>query len=530
MHVNFERDNLAQLYNSEGKRYVILVVITVISSLLVYLPFIAEDDMQFVYRYWDGPNYALLAKDLYHIAPNHPLNAYTTPEYFAAHLPIYPLSIKLLSFIGFFNAMLVTTILYTALATIIFYKLLRETQVVSSPLWSAVLSLFIPARYLIYHSVGATEAPFIFFSLWSLLHFHRGNYLLSFAIAGIAGITRITGILFGLVYFLALITMRKWKTVLYLPIIGIPLLALFAYYHFHFGDFFAYFNTNYSDSNKLIHLNPVLIFKLYAENGNTHSAELYLILYAIYGLGTALLWQKNKVLFFFCVVHFTFSLFIFHQDVSRYLIPLAPLALVVAYDSILSKPAAKIMFVPLVFLAYIYSWGLIPKNVVDVTSYNKLKHYLANHKKTEALIVEPHNLSVVSCSFNYCESSLRNRKSGEYLTLTRGINILIHQSNHRLSLAETLDPCASNDVFLKTERLKQRIDKRAEGSSVYIVVHDTAICEQKRGLLNAWLAELPTPQLKTINFREGYIAHIEANDYIIETRSASQKRLTYSPK
>lgn len=365
------------VYLSSRSGYFILALLTVITSLIFYLPFLLDGKMNIVYGYWDGPNYAFLAKSLYNVAPDHPLSPYTKPEYFAAHLPLYPLSIRLFAFMGHNNAMLFCSVLYTVLATLTLFQLLRETRVVKSPFWSALISLFLPARYLIYHNVGATEAPFIFFTCASMLAYLRGHYALAFALGGLSGITRITGILIGGAYFFALLWERKWKYIPLLGLVGLPLLLTFTYYHFHYGNFFAYFGVNLSESNSLIKARPFSLFRVYSHNGDSHSAEFYLAMYAVYGAGVAALWHKQKVFFFYAAVTYIFSIFIFHQDLARYFIPIAPFALVVAYDDILSKPAVMLAAVPFAALCYIYAWGMLPHNViVDWVNKDLLKYLL----------------------------------------------------------------------------------------------------------------------------------------------------------
>ena len=357
--------------------YLLITIVVFICSLVFYLPFLVDGTMDVIYRYWDGPNYVYLAKALYAIPKDHPLSPYTTPEYFAAHLPLYPLTIRLFSFMGYNNAMLFSTFLYTVLATVTLYQLLKENRWVQSPMWSAVISLFIPARYLIYHNVGATEAPFVFFTLASILSYLRGNYLLAFVLGGLSGITRITGVLIGVAYFFTLIIEKKWKYIPLLAIVGIPLFATFTFYYFHYGDFFAYFGVNLSSSNSLIHLKPFDIFLLYSKTGNTHSAEFYLMMYAIYGIGVCLLWQKNKLIFLYSAVSYIFCLFIFHQDLARYLIPLAPFALIIGYDRILSQLPARVACIALIPLCYYYAWKILPHNLVVEWVYKNLIRILA---------------------------------------------------------------------------------------------------------------------------------------------------------
>ncbi|WP_075186580.1 hypothetical protein [Teredinibacter haidensis] len=354
--------------------YLLLAILALLSCAIFYLPFWLNGNIDTVFRYWDGPNYAYLAKALYSVPVDHPLSPYTKPEYFAAHLPLYPVSIWLLTFLGpgYNVAMLLSTMLFTVAATLVFFRLLVETRLVRSPLWSAFLSLFIPARYLIYHSVGATEAPFIFLTLSSLLCYIRGQYLWAFLLGGLSGITRITGVLIGAAYFIDSLIEKKWDRFWLLSLVGLPLFLVFAFYFFHYNDFFAYFGVNLSVKNSLIHSTPFKLFSIYSDRGEVQSAELYLAMYALYGAGICMLWNRSRILFLYGIVSYGFSIFIFHQDLSRYLIPLAPVALVIGYDSILSNRVVKLAAIPFICLCYIYAWGSVQHNLIVDWVYKDL--------------------------------------------------------------------------------------------------------------------------------------------------------------
>lgn len=348
-----------QKYNTPPVHMGLLAGVAVLSSLLLYLPFLFKD-ASVLTRFWDGPNYMYVAKTLYQIPLDHPFAPYkTTPAYFACHLPFYPLMIRLFSFLSYPISMLFTTVLFSVLATLSFYQLLKETNAVANPLWSALISLFLPARWLIYHSVGATEAPFLFLVCYSMLLYLRQRYTWAFVVAGLAGITRITGILLGVVYLIHFILQRRWSRIPLLALVGLPLLVTFSFYHFQYGDFWAYFSWN----NKLIHSRPLDVFIHYANSGNTHSAEFYLGLYLLYGLGVLLLW-RFPLFFSYGLVFYSFNLFIFHEDLSRYMLPLAPFALIIGYDSVLHTRQFQIASLGLVILAYIYAWGVLPHNLM----------------------------------------------------------------------------------------------------------------------------------------------------------------------
>lgn len=350
---------------------IFLAIAAVASCLAVYAPFWAGD-ASILTRYWDGPNYLYVAKTLYDIPADHPLESYRNgPAYFACHLPVYPLAIRLLSFIGYPAGMLAATVIFCVLATLAFYQLLIETKAVAHPLWSALVSLFLPARWLIYHSVGATEAPFLLFVFLSMLAYLRGHYAAAFLLAGVSGITRITGLLLGLVYLILLLREKKWDKLPLLALVVLPVLALFAFYHQQFGDFFAYFSEN----ARLLRWRPADLYFAILGIGNAQSAELHLALYAVYGVGVLLLWRL-PLFFAYSAVFYVFNLFLFHEDISRMMIPIAPFALIVAYDPIIRTRAFAVAAIGLVALSYIYVWGILPHNVATEETWRKLLEVL----------------------------------------------------------------------------------------------------------------------------------------------------------
>ncbi|PKL75529.1 MAG: hypothetical protein CVV27_14865, partial [Candidatus Melainabacteria bacterium HGW-Melainabacteria-1] len=307
------------------------------------------------------------------IPVNHPFTPYgTTPAYFACHLPLYPLLIRLFAVgIGYLGAMLTVTLLCSGLATVLFYQLLRETGAVRFPFWTAVLSLFLPIRWMIYHSVGATEPLFLVLVFASMLSFLRGRYALAFALCGLSSVTRIVGVLFGLAYLCVLIHQRRWKLIPWLAIIPIPLLLTFSFYAWRFGDFWAYFSWN----SKLLNPVPLQILMSYAGNNYPQHTELYLLMYLLYGMGTLLLWRW-PLFFWYSLVFYVFNFFIFHEDLSRYYIPIAPFALLVAFDSQLSRRSFQILFPLLVCGVYLYSWPLTQANILMEPTWKVLLEHL----------------------------------------------------------------------------------------------------------------------------------------------------------
>jgi len=349
----------------------LIVFFTLLTSFLIYLNI---SDKSIIAKYWDGPNYIEVAKTLYNIPQNHPFTPYgTTPAYFACHLPMYPLFIRLFAFMSYPVSMIFVTLLFSVLATISFYYLLIEYKCVQSPLFSALISTFLPIRWLIYHSVGSTEPMFLFFVFSSLLAYRKNKIVLAMILASLSSVTRIVGILLIAVYFIEFIRTKRYKQLPLIAIIGIPLFLTFLFYQYQFGDFFAYFSWN----SKLINPHILSIYNTYASNGDlSHSAELYFAFYVIYGLGVLLLW-RYPTLFIYSLIFYIFNLFVFHEDLSRYFLTITHFTFIVAYDKILNTPQFKIISIFVFYLALVYATYRIPTNLVVEPVYQNLMNQLS---------------------------------------------------------------------------------------------------------------------------------------------------------
>ena len=348
-----------------------------LSSAIVYFPF--RHDFSALYRYWDGPLYIYLAKTVYQIPAGHPFVAYGLPQiYFASHLPLYPLLIRLFTIFTFGDypaAMLLVTLVSSIVAAVLFFRLLETQRLVVSPLWTSMLFCFFPPRWLIYHSVGATEPLFLCFVFAAFLAYYRQRlFILILAIVG-ASLTRIVGVLLIPAFFFAYLHRKELQKAFMIPLAGLGLIALFCFYYLRFGDFFAYFRWN-GGQHPIFQLNAFKIFRLYSLNSNFHSTELYWWTYILYALGTLALWKK-KELFIFSLLFFLFNVCIFHLDLSRYMLPLAPFALLVAFDPVLHLRSARWILPLVLYLDYLYVWGYIPFNTVSVESFQQLLNVVA---------------------------------------------------------------------------------------------------------------------------------------------------------
>jgi hypothetical protein len=350
-------------------RMIALAVLNIAATLAVYIPFVGKMDV--IYRYLDGPLYMYVAKMLYTMPAA--ANPFNLPEYyFACHLALYPLTIRALSFVGYDRAMILSVIIASTLATVVFYQLLKEFKYSVNPFWASVVFIFFPSRWLLYHSVGASEPLFILFILGSIYCYKKDRYAIAFALAGLATVTKIFGILMFASYLVLILYEKKYKLLPLLAIIPAFLAANFLVYQFTYGDFLAYFKWNGGFMKAV----PFMNFFDPASKGNTNNAELFMGFYIIYIVGALRLWKKPE-LASFSLVYLAFTAFVNHPDVSRYLLPAAPFALIVAFDDIISRKEFKIVFPLIVIFGYFYCWGIIPTNLLGADTYNNLMALLA---------------------------------------------------------------------------------------------------------------------------------------------------------
>ena len=165
-------------------------------------------------------------------------------SYFYVHLPFYPLLIRALSFLGYQHALLVVPVACTVVATLIFYRLLRDVWKVPSAGWLTLVFLFLPPRWLLYRSVGSTEATYIMLVLASIYLFERDRTAAASAVAGLAALTRISGVMLGPAYLVLLLQRKRWREIPALSLVGLPLALYFGFCWTKTGDFFAYFTPH----------------------------------------------------------------------------------------------------------------------------------------------------------------------------------------------------------------------------------------------------------------------------------------------
>ena len=373
---------MIKLYN-KFLTQLIIVGIVIVSSLLVWLPFllkssnwfglaIPSSNFQYVLRHFDGPLYVVAAKTLYdpEAIVNLGLENMLPPIYFAAHLPLYPLLIRLVTPVfGYLKSMLFVNILFSCLLALLFYECVKRFNLTKHPLLLTTIFLFLP-RFLVVRSVGAPESLFMFFILGSLFAFEKENYLLAGLFGGLASATKTPGILLFATYILVLIErfIRKRRInggVGLLLFIPSGLLAVFFLYFQRYGDFFAYFKSG--DNIHLVAPYAVFNFqKIWVGTAWLEDIVFYFFLYVL----TALFLKESRYrsFFYFSVVFTLAVLFVQHRDIARYSLPLWMMFCITFERFLTSKKFiyASIILLPAI---YMYAWNFMLFNIMPISNW-----------------------------------------------------------------------------------------------------------------------------------------------------------------
>lgn len=334
-----------------------LALASVGGSFLVYWPFLR--DMAPVYRFWDGPNFLAVARTLYRIRPDNPLLAYVhEPRFFAAYMPFYPMLVRAFAAFGYERALLLVSVLASTVAVLLFYRLARDVWKLPSPEFLSLVFLFVPPRWLLYRSVGATEAVYMMCTLAAVFFFERARVGRASVAGTLAVLTRISGLMIAPAFGVVLLTRRRWRSIPWLFLIPAGLLGYFAFCAARFGDFFAYFTPH---GEKLARFVPFGFLPVLFSKGLYHQVEFHILLALVYAVGTFRL-RPFPTIFWYCVFELALHLCLSTEDWSRYFLSMAPFALVVGFRDVFDTRAFRWMLAPYAALSIYYAWNVIPLN------------------------------------------------------------------------------------------------------------------------------------------------------------------------
>ena len=377
------------------KHFGIILALSLIPTFLIWLPFflrvgsfwhvrIPQTGLAAVVSNYDGPLYLIAAKTLYNkelIKTNFQFPLAT--EYYPAHFPLFPLLIRTFALItNFPYAMIFVTLGSSVVATYFFHLLISKYVSKKDALFLTFLFSIFPARWLIVRSVGSPDPLFVGAIIASLYYLKEKKYWAAGIWGAVAQLTKSPGILLFVSYFVffllplfrnklsltkaRIIETFNFKKTYPLLLIPLSLLAVFTFYWFVQGDFWAYFH-----SGDNIHLSfpPFQVFDYTAPWVGTFWLEEIIFIFLIGALGVIKLFNKNEMeLASFTGVFFLLTLFVAHRDLLRYFLPVVPF-LFVAFSDILVKKEFRIAFYIIIIPIYLFSLAFISQNVMPISNW-----------------------------------------------------------------------------------------------------------------------------------------------------------------
>ena len=154
--------------------------------------------------------------------------------------------------------------------------------------------------------------------------------------------------------------------ILQLSLIPAGLILVFLFYQYRYHDFFAYFHTNANVPMPY----PFAAFNFQQKWVGSAWLEDIVLYFFIYLTAVFFLWNsKYRSFFYFSAVFFSASIFIQHRDISRYMIPLWPLACI-AFEKFFTSKKFMIIFLILLPAIYMYAWNFIIYNIMPIGDWS----------------------------------------------------------------------------------------------------------------------------------------------------------------
>ncbi|MDO8497960.1 MAG: glycosyltransferase family 39 protein [bacterium] len=359
------------------------ILLTLFSTFILWLPFLLKlknifgievenVDFSYIYRHFDGLLYIIVAKSWYYpfVIQNLGIELPIGPEYFAAHLPLYPFLISIsASVIGYLKGMIVVTLLSSMALSLVFFYVIRYFNLTKHPVLLTAVFMMFP-RLLIVRSVGAPEALFLFLILLSLYFFEKKEYLFAGLFGGLSVMTKTPGVLLFAAYISVAVeqylrTRKVEKGIVWTLLIPLGLICVFIIQSLGYGDFFAYFK-----SGDNIHLAfPFSVFNFQKIWIGTAWLEDIVFTFFLYGLAVVYLWKsKHRSFFYFTVIFFVATICIQHRDISRYSLPMWAMACI-AFDQFFTSKKFWIIFLILVPGIFLFAWNFLLYNVMPISNW-----------------------------------------------------------------------------------------------------------------------------------------------------------------
>jgi hypothetical protein len=324
--------------------------------------------LQLLYQSWDGPAIVVVARSFYDHGLITKANTVGLPDaYFANFLPLYPVFIKLFSFMGYWRSSLFTTQVFTLLFIVAMYKLFKMVYPMVKLNWIAIPLIFFPARWFAITHIGSSEPLFLLLIVLFLIFLIKKKYFYSAIFLSLAQITRHAAIWFfvGLGAYLLFMWITKKITLVkslktYLPYLLVPLslaaLYLFFYVRYHDLSFLSAFSQKAS----YFQLIPFRIFSLPTAGVWTESLVFN---YLMYLGGVLILFKEKRYLFaFLFLFNFLPLIFLVQEDLSRIALSGLPL-LYLAYYRVVTNKTFQLALIILIPAIYLFSFHFLNYNI-----------------------------------------------------------------------------------------------------------------------------------------------------------------------
>lgn len=351
-------------------RNVLLISFTyLLASLVFFAPYILKGRWTVIERNWDGPAYVVIAKTFYKpelIKKENYIKKYlSSPLMFANKLPLYPITIRMFSFLGYEKAMILIAWIFGLLSLLIFRELLILRKAMR-PTLLALVYVFFPPRWFVMQKVGGVEPMMIFFLLTSVFMYFKRQYFFAAIFLALATLTKINGLLIFVSYVLIFLFLKRREIYHIVWFILAPLMILLVFFWFRqtYGDFFAYFrsNTRCYEYVSLFKM-PYSVFDASAcYVGSIHLEEMFWFYGLVFGTILYSFKKKDWEILAFFIPSFLPMLFLQHNDFTRYGIFLYFLVGVV-FEKILVKREMVVIFVLLLPAVYLYARNFINVNI-----------------------------------------------------------------------------------------------------------------------------------------------------------------------
>ncbi len=336
---------------------------------LAWLPF--PNRLELLVRHFDAPNYLVVAKTLYVPTEANPLPGYVlAPKYFAAHTPLFPLVVRAGALVFGYPGGLALATAVLALASAAAFAAWARAAVPEVPAAIAALAfLLLPARMYLYRALGASEALMALCVLAAALAWRRGRLDWAFVAAAAASVTRTNGILVVAVLALLLLAEGRVRAALLGgALASVPLLLLFAWHRWLFGDFLSLLHVHADSAGGPGRLAfPFAFVGEMAAKNDWETAEMLLALHLFYVLGGAWLWRMgHRFEAALVLAHVALLSLLRERDLARYYLTVAPFVVVLVFREVWSRPrlAAAVLAV-LGPLSVFYAWKTIPMNLAS---------------------------------------------------------------------------------------------------------------------------------------------------------------------